>query len=120
MSKPWTLPQAQAAVHHWISQWEEGYFSPLSNLARLTEELGELARVINHLHGDKPPKAEERHDHQAHLTEELGDLLFVLITLANSMDVDLDLALQAVMEKYSVRDRDRFTPRAENETEHLK
>lgn len=109
MSKPWNLHEAQQAVHAWISQWEEGYFSPLSNLARLTEELGELARVVNHLHGDKPPKTGERESQHQLLEEEIGDLLFVLITLSNSLDVDLDQALRKVLEKYEIRDKDRFT-----------
>ena len=101
-----TLQQAQAAVHAWISQWEEGYFSPLSNLARLTEEVGELARRINHLHGDKPRKDSDADDD---IAEELGDILFVVITLANSLDIDLDRALTETLEKFDIRDADRFT-----------
>ena len=53
------LSEAQAAVHAWISQFEEGYWPPLSNLARLTEEVGELAREMNHRFGHKPKKADE-------------------------------------------------------------
>ncbi len=101
-----TLQQAQAAVHAWISQWEEGYFSPLSNLARLTEEVGELARRINHLHGDKLRKDSDADDD---IAEELGDILFVVITLANSLDIDLDRALTETLEKFDIRDADRFT-----------
>ena len=102
-----SLSEMQRAVDDWISQWEEGYFSELSNLARLTEEVGELARLINNLHGDKKPKEDESPDD---LAEEFGDVLFVLITLANSLEVDLDYALADVLDKYDIRDADRFTP----------
>lgn len=108
MSTPWTLKEAQAAVDAWISQWEEGYFSPLSNLARLTEEVGELAREINFAHGDKPRRNKERP--QA-IAEEMGDILFVLIALANTLEVDLDLALRQVLEKYNIRDSELYTRR---------
>lgn len=110
MSKPATLKDAQEAVHQWISQWEEGYFSPLSNLARLTEELGELARAINLHHGDKPPKNGQAPPRES-IAEEIGDLLFVLITLSNSLEIDLEEALQSVMKKYDLRDAHRFTPK---------
>ncbi|RAL23507.1 nucleotide pyrophosphohydrolase [Lujinxingia litoralis] len=103
-----SLPELQSLVHDWISQWDEGYFSPLSNLARLTEELGELARVVNHLHGDKPPKRTEA---LGDVGEELADMLFVMLALANSLDVDLEQNLNAVLEKYNVRDAQRFTRR---------
>jgi NTP pyrophosphatase (non-canonical NTP hydrolase) len=104
-----TLSGAQAAVHAWISQWEEGYWHPLSNLARLTEEVGELARAINHGHGDKKKKPGEV---DAAIAEELADVLFVVVTLANQLDVDLTAALRAVMTKYDIRDAGRWTPRA--------
>lgn len=103
-----TLQEMQRAVHAWISQWDEGYFSPLSNLARLTEEVGELARAINHLHGDKPPKESDDADD---LAGELGDILFVVVCLANQLDIDLDDSFRAVMSKYDMRDAQRFTPR---------
>ncbi len=108
MSKDWTLIDAQQAVDQWISQWEEGYWSPLSNLARLTEEVGELAREINQTHGEKPKKGDETSDQ---IADEIGDILFVLITMANSLDVDLDQALRQVLKKYDIRDGHRFTPK---------
>lgn len=104
----WTLRDAQNAVDDWITQWEEGYFSPLSNLARLTEEVGEFARVINERSGDKP--ADDPPD-QGRVVDELGDILFVVVCLANTFDVDLEAALKAALDKYGVRDADRFTPR---------
>ena len=106
--RPETLEQLQAIVDQWISQWEEGYWSPLSNLARLTEEVGELARILNELHGEKPA-ADSRSPSE--IADELGDVLFVVITLANSLDVDLTEALHSVLQKYDIRDGQRFTPR---------
>ncbi len=106
-----TLQQVQERVHAWISQFEEGYFHPLSNLARLTEEVGELARHLNHRFGDKPRKPTED---DGDLAEEIGDIIFVLVTLANQLDVDLDEALQQTLRKYDVRDADRFTRRSDD------
>ncbi len=108
-TEPTGLSDYQRAVDDWISQWEEGYFHPLSNLARLTEEVGELARELNERHGDKPA-ATHRQSGPSAIADELGDVLFVTITLANSLDVDLDAALHRVMEKYGLRDAQRFTP----------
>ncbi|MBA2661774.1 MAG: nucleotide pyrophosphohydrolase [Bradymonadaceae bacterium] len=101
-----TLAQIQASVDAWISQWDEGYFSPLSNLARLTEEVGELAREVNHSHGDKPKKACER---TGSIGEELADILFVVATLANSLDIDLSEEFAKTMAKYDLRDAERWT-----------
>lgn len=101
-----TLGELQGAVDAWIGQWEEGYFSPLSNLARLTEEVGELAREINHHYGDKPKKASEG---EGSIAAELGDILFITVTLANSMGVDLTEAFDGVMRKYNIRDAARWT-----------
>lgn len=103
---PTTLPQVQERVHAWISQWAEGYFHPLSNLARLTEEVGELARELNHRYGDKPRKAT---DDVADVAAELGDILFVVAALANQLDVDLEAAFEGVMQKLDERDANRFT-----------
>ncbi len=102
-----TLKDAQAAVDAWVSRFEEGYWPPLSILARLTEEVGELARELNHRYGAKPKKPEEA---DADLAEEIADILFVLITLANSHEIDLGDALRGVLEKYETRDADRWTP----------
>ena len=99
------LKEAQARVDEWIGQFEEGYWPPLANLARLVEEVGELARIINHKHGTKPKKPDEPHQE---LGEEIADVLFVLIALANEQGIDLDTELQGVLEKYRARDSDRF------------
>jgi NTP pyrophosphatase (non-canonical NTP hydrolase) len=103
-----TLREAQAAVDRWISRFEEGYWPPLANLARLTEEVGELARELNHRYGSKPKKDDEP---DADLALELADILFVIITLANEQGIDLEDAFARVLEKYRVRDSGRWTPR---------
>lgn len=101
-----TLAEAQEAVDAWVSRFEEGYWPPLSILARLTEEVGELARELNHRYGSKPKKPDEP---EADLALELADILFVIITLANSHDIDLEYALKRVLEKYETRDAERWT-----------
>lgn len=103
-----TIREAQRAVDDWISQFEEGYWPPLSNLARLIEEVGELARELNHRYGHKPKKPDEP---EQDLALELADILFVILTIANEQGIDLDAALRAVLEKYRVRDSDRWTRR---------
>jgi NTP pyrophosphatase (non-canonical NTP hydrolase) len=100
-----TLLEAQKAVDEWISSFEEGYWPPLANLARLVEEVGELAREVNHRYGSKPKRPDEG---DAELALELGDVLFVLIALANEQGIDLQDAFQRVLDKYRVRDADRW------------
>jgi NTP pyrophosphatase (non-canonical NTP hydrolase) len=101
-----TLAEAQGAVDAWVGQFRAGYWPPLSNLARLVEEVGELARELNHRYGQKPKKADEP---EADLALELGDILFVLLALANEQKIDMDDAFRRVLEKYHVRDADRWT-----------
>jgi len=100
------LKQAQERVDAWIGQFEEGYWPPMSNLARLVEEVGELARLFNHEFGHKPKKGSEP---RQEIAEELADILFVLLVIANQQGIDLGLALDHVLEKYRVRDSDRWT-----------
>ncbi len=102
-----SLRDAQGQVDAWISQFEEGYWPPLSNLARLTEEVGELAREMNHRFGHKPKKADEP---EQDLAIELADVLFVLLVIANEQGIDLEEALARVLEKYRTRDSERWTP----------
>jgi NTP pyrophosphatase (non-canonical NTP hydrolase) len=101
--------EAQAAVDRWIGQFEEGYFSPLTNLARLTEETGELAREINHRFGQKTKKPGEP---DGDIAMELADILFVVICLANSQKIDLDDAFAAMLAKVTARDAGRWTRKA--------
>ncbi|KFZ32473.1 nucleotide pyrophosphohydrolase [Anoxybacillus flavithermus] len=104
-----TMRQLQQEVDAYIGQFKEGYFSPLAMLARLTEELGELAREVNHYYGENQKENGTRKTIQ----EELGDLLFVLICMANSLHIDLQEAHDAVMHKFQTRDRDRWTRKEE-------
>ncbi|MGQ9692732.1 MAG: nucleotide pyrophosphohydrolase [Thermaceae bacterium] len=104
-----TFKEAQKRVDDWIGRFEEGYFPPLLMLARLAEELGEVARVLAHREGKRPKPGEEKGD----LAEELADLLFVLISLANREGIDLEDAFLRAMEKYEERDGSRWTPRKE-------
>lgn len=99
------LREAQREVDAYISQFKEGYFPPLVNLARLTEEVGELARELNHRYGPKTKKADEP---EQDVALELADVLFVLVVLANQMEVDLQDALERTLTKYRVRDADRW------------
>lgn len=103
-----TLKEAQARVDEWISQFEEGYFPPLLNLARLTEEVGEVARVVSHQSGKKPKPGEEVGD----LGLELADCLFVLICMANREGIDLEEKFRQVLDKYKIRDSERWTKKA--------
>ena len=100
------IGEAQQAVDAYVGQFKEGYWPPLSNLARLIEEVGELARELNHRYGHKPKKAGEP---EQDLGMELADILFVIIAIANEQKIDLEAAFDAVLEKYQVRDRDRWT-----------
>ena len=79
---------------------------PLTNLARLIEEVGELARELNHRYGHKPKKADEP---EQDLALELADILFVLVAIANEQGIDLEEAFQRVLHKYDTRDRNRWT-----------
>ena len=106
------LKEAQARVDAWIGQFEEGYWPPLANLARLTEEVGELARLMNHRFGPKRKKPDEADQDPG---EELGDILFVLLVIANEQGIDLGTELAGVLEKYRLRDSDRWVRKDEAE-----
>jgi NTP pyrophosphatase (non-canonical NTP hydrolase) len=104
-----TLTDAQRRVDAWVNQYEEGYFDPLTNLARLTEEVGELAREINHRFGQKTKKPEEP---VGDLGLEMADILFVLICMANREGIDLQEAFDRMMQKVESRDEKRWTRKA--------
>ncbi|MDQ3547851.1 MAG: nucleotide pyrophosphohydrolase [Chloroflexota bacterium] len=92
----------QTEVEQWAGRyWDGEYWPPLANLARLTEEVGEIARAINQMHGPKRIKPNEA---AAQLASEMGDALFVLLCLANSTGVDLQAAFDGTLEKYRFRD----------------
>lgn len=109
-----TMKDMQKEVDAYIGQFKEGYFSPLAMMARLTEEMGELAREVNHYYGEKPKKTTET---ERSIEEELGDVLFVMICMANSLNIDLETAHNIVMNKFNTRDKDRWTRIDEGEKE---
>jgi NTP pyrophosphatase (non-canonical NTP hydrolase) len=99
-----TIQEAQAKVDEWIRTTGVRYFSELTNMAILTEEVGEVARLMSRRYGDQSFKPEDR---EKDLPDELADVLWVLICIANQTGVDLTEALQKNFEKKSRRDTDR-------------
>lgn len=108
-----TMKIMQQEVDDYIQQFKTGYFSPLGQMARLTEEVGELAREVNHHYGEKTKKDSEK---PKTIEEELGDVLFVTIIMANSLGIDLTKAFNRNMAKFNQRDRFRFE-RKDGQTE---
>jgi len=104
MSKDISLKEFQKKIEDWIAH-HGGYWSPLSMLSAIVEEIGELAREINNLEGFKPKKSDKI---SANLGEELADVMFALICLANSYNIDISHELEAVIKKYTIRDSNRF------------
>ena len=98
-----TIKEAQDTVDQWIKTYGVRYFSELTNMAVLTEEVGELARVIARKYGDQSFKAGEKDN----LGEEMADVLWVLICLANQTGVDLTEELRKSIEKKTQRDKER-------------
>ena len=103
MNSP-TLQSVQAQVDDWIRTIGVRYFSELTNMAILTEEVGELARIMARRYGDQ---SEKESDRQANLADEMADILWVLAALANQTGVDLSAAFHANLEKKTSRDADR-------------
>ena len=104
MSTSPTLQSVQTQVDEWITTVGVRYFSELTNMAILTEEVGELARIMARRYGDQ---SEKESDRQANLADEMADILWVLAALANQTGVDLSEAFQANIEKKTRRDADR-------------
>lgn len=98
-----TIREAQDAVDQWIKTYGVRYFSELTNMAVLTEEVGELARVMARKYGDQSFKAGEKDN----MGEEMADVLWVLLCLANQTGVDLTEELKKSIEKKTLRDRER-------------
>lgn len=105
-----SMKDLQLEVDNYISQFKEGYFTPLELVARMTEELGELSREVMHEYGPKKKKASEN---AGSVADEMGDVLFVLICMANSLEIDLAEAHNRVMAKFNTRDKDRWTRKEE-------
>ena len=104
-----SLDACQSRVDAWIAQYEEGYFHPLTNIARLSEEVGELAREVNHRYGQKTKKPEEL---EGDLGMEMADVLFVIICMANREGINLQEAFDRMMTKVETRDSDRWAKKA--------
>ena len=104
MEKQYSIREAQEMVDQWIKTHGVRYFSELTNMAILTEEVGEVARLISRKYGEQSFKES---DQGKELSDELADVLWVLICLANQTGVDLNKAFQRNLEKKTDRDRDR-------------
>lgn len=101
-----SLQDSQRRVDVWISQFKEGYFHPLTNMTRLAEEVGELAREVNHRFGQKTKKKDEV---EGDMGLEMADILFVLICMANREGIDLQESFDRMMKKVETRDDSRWT-----------
>lgn len=100
-----TIRELQKQVYNWAKQFKKPYFSPLSQMAAMIEEVGEVARVMNRIYGDKPAKGT---DEIKNLGEELADLIFSTVCMANSQNIDLTKALENKFEKVNIRDSSRW------------
>ena len=97
--------ETQKEVNDWVKKLKIGYFKPLEILARLAEEVGELARELNHRFGPKKKKAIED---SKEVGDEIADVIFTLICLANSLHIDLDKSFNKMMDKLNGRDKNRW------------
>lgn len=103
MEKNISIQDAQRIVDEWIKTYGVRYFSELTNMAVLTEEVGEMARVMARTYGDQSFKEGEKHD----LGDEMADVLWVLLCIANQTGTDLTEAFRRNIEKKTLRDKDR-------------
>lgn len=99
------MKDIQKEVDEWVQQYKIGYFKPLEILARLSEETGEVAREINARFG---PKVKKSSEDIADLEEEVGDIIFTLVCLSNSLGLDMEKGFQKAMDKCYGRDADRW------------
>jgi len=100
-----SLGEIQKKTDEFMSQFKEGYWTPMEMLAAMVEEMGEVAREVNHLYGPKKKKDSEE---TKELAEELGCLVFSICCMANALGIDLDEAFEKTVEKFNRRDRERF------------
>lgn len=100
-----TMRAFQDEIHTWITGPGAGYWTPHQNVARIAEEVGELARLVNHLYGPKPKKADEG---KQEMGEELADIVFAVMCMANAEGIDLGERLDQVLVKVWTRDRQRY------------
>lgn len=102
-----TIQDAQKMVDQWIKSTGKGYFSVLTNLGILTEEVGEVARIIVRTHGDQNSKKEEQPFNNDHLADELSDVLWIVLCLANQNSIDMQQAMADNLQKKIDRDNGR-------------
>ncbi|MDD7437795.1 MAG: nucleotide pyrophosphohydrolase [Bacteroidales bacterium] len=107
MNSP-TIAEVQSIVDRWINTYGVRYFDPLTNMAILTEEVGEVARVMARLYGEQSPKPGEEMNRER-LADELADILWVVTCIANQTGCNLSEAFQKNIEKKTSRDKDRHT-----------
>lgn len=98
------IEEMQSVVDEWIQNNTQGYWEPSNMMLRIMEEVGELSREINHKYGEKPKKEEDDNE----IGYEIADIIFALLCLSNSLDVDLGENFHKVLEKYEIRDKERF------------
>jgi NTP pyrophosphatase (non-canonical NTP hydrolase) len=101
------MNKGQKQIDNWFKEQSWEYWTPHEILARLTEEVGELARLVNHEYGPKPKKSTER---KQEFEEEIGDILYTLACFSNVHQIDLEEALEASIKKSESRDINRFKP----------
>jgi len=99
-----SIKQAQQKVDDWIKTTGVRYFSELTNMAILTEEVGEVARLMSRLYGDQSFKESDK---EKKLADELADVLWVVLCIANQTGIDLNAALESNFEKKNLRDKER-------------
>lgn len=104
-AEPRTLRDLQQAIDAWIGQFEEGYWPAHANLARLIEEVGELAREINHHHGPKKKKTSED---EGSVEDELADVILSALTLGNALGLDMEAVVGRKLRAMTTRDRNRW------------
>lgn len=103
-----TITELQNKTDHWIQELGVRYFNELTNMAVLTEEVGELAKLMAREYGEQSFKANSKpNDVKAAIADELADIIFVVSCLANQMDINLDESIQKNFEKKTTRDKDR-------------
>ena len=104
-----SLAVLQKQIDETVQPYAKPYWEPLSILARISEEVGEVARILNHQYGDKPKKPGEVHEA---LGDEIADVMFALLCLANREQIDMDEPMQRSIAKLPTRDKDRFERKA--------
>lgn len=107
-----SLADYQKQIDETLQPYEKPYWHPLSQLARIIEEVGEVSRILNDKYGDKPKKKDEEH---ARLEDELADIIYSIMCLANSEGIELDEPLKRAIAKLETRDKDRFAKKSDIE-----